>query len=153
MKNLKSVEDFVLDAEFRAWVLDPSPSANVFWDKWLNANPEKKENLLEAVRLVQLMGRVDYVPEPEFTKSVWEKIEATLDPCQKSEKESVPLNIQSVAKKAAKKSGSGRLNFLISFAASVALLITPALVTSQSLKKDKERRLNTKTLTMKTTTN
>ncbi len=126
MKNLKSVEDFVLNAEFRDWVTHPTPAANIFWEKWIEAHPEKKENFREAVQVIQLMARIDHSPDPKFTETIWDKIESKIDPSDKGERETVPLNIQSVVKKSKKRSNSGRLGLWLSFAASILLLFTSA---------------------------
>lgn len=123
MKNLKTVDDFVLNSEFRNWVLNPSPSANIFWEKWLQDHTDKKDNFQEAVKVVQALGRINYSTDSKFSENIWKEIEAKLDQTPTSERDAVPLNIQSVTKNSKKGSGSSRLTFW-SLAASILLLIT-----------------------------
>ncbi len=123
MKNLKTVDDFVLSSEFRSWVLNPSASANIFWEKWLRDHPHKKDNFQEAVKVVQAIGRIDYQADREFTDNLWKNIDSRLDQTPVCERDVVPLNIQSVTKNRKKRPGSNRLIFW-SLAASILLLIT-----------------------------
>lgn len=124
MKNLKSVEDFVLNPDFRDWISNPTPSSNIFWEKWLKEHPEKRKNFEAAIRVLQLMGRVNYIPDPKYSRKIWEDIESGIKGTEKPEREAIPLNIQSVVKKGKNKPKSGRLGFWVSFAASVLILIT-----------------------------
>jgi len=127
VKNLKTVDDFVLNAEFRNWVLKPGASTNIFWEKWLEGHPDKKENFMRAVKVVQAMGRIDYQAEDEFSENIWKKIDAKLDLTPTCEREVVPLNVQTVTKNHKKKPGSNKLTFW-SLAASILLLITSVYV-------------------------
>ncbi|MFC4870982.1 FecR family protein [Negadavirga shengliensis] len=47
-----TVEDFVLDPEFRKWVLHPNNKSNVRWDRYLEENPDYRENILLARKIV-----------------------------------------------------------------------------------------------------
>ncbi|MEQ8880072.1 MAG: DUF4974 domain-containing protein [Cyclobacteriaceae bacterium] len=127
MKNLKTIDDFVLNSEFRNWVLSPSASSNVFWEKWLQDHPDKKDNFQQAVKVVQSIGRVRYEANPEFQENIWKKVHSKLDHTTPSEREVVPLNIQSVTKDRKKGHGSNKLIFW-SLAASILLLITSVYV-------------------------
>ena len=127
MKNLKTVDDFVLNAEFRNWVVHPSVSANIFWEKWLQAHPDKEANFQEAVKVVQALSRINYKTDKDFSDHIWNKINSRLDETLPSEREIVPLNVQSVTKNRKKKPGSNRLIFW-SLAASILLLITSVYV-------------------------
>ena len=127
MKNLKTVDDFVLNSEFRNWVLSPAASANIFWEKWLQDHPDKKDNFQEAVKVVQALSRINYKTDKEFSDLIWNKINSRLDGTLPSEREIVPLNVQSVTKNGKKKPGSNRLIFW-SLAASILLLITSVYV-------------------------
>ncbi len=127
MKNLKTIDDFVLNAEFRNWVINPNVSANIFWEKWLRDHPEKKDNFQEAVKVVQAISRINYTEDKDFTDHIWDKINSKLDESTTSEREIVPLNIESVTKHRKKKPGNNRLIFW-SLAASILLLITSVYV-------------------------
>ncbi len=129
MKNLKSVDDFVLNAEFRNWVLNPSASANIFWEKWLQVHPDKKENFEEAIKVVQKIGRVDFKADQEYTEAIWNNISSRLDQTEKSDRDVIPLNIQSVTKNKNKNNKPGSKRFIFwSLAATILLLITSVYV-------------------------
>ncbi len=52
MSNKKELEDFLTDKEFRTWVLSPTPKSSLFWEKWLEANPQYKTEALKARELI-----------------------------------------------------------------------------------------------------
>ncbi len=61
-----SAQAFMLDAWFRAWVANPTPETDAFWQHWLLANPDKKEVCQRAKEeLLTLWGEFDQLPEAE----------------------------------------------------------------------------------------
>ena len=52
MSNKKELEDFLTDNEFRSWVLNPTPKSSLFWEKWLEANPQYEKEVLKARELI-----------------------------------------------------------------------------------------------------
>lgn len=50
-----SAEDFLLDASFKKWLLDPDPETIRFWETWLARHPEKRETIEEAKELLSLI--------------------------------------------------------------------------------------------------
>lgn len=59
-----SAEEFVLDDEFREWVLAPTGENSVFWRSFLEKYPEKGKCLEEAKLIVQSLQPVrPFVPE------------------------------------------------------------------------------------------
>ena len=44
-----SVEDFILDATFRKWVLDPDKDSHMFWRQWLDEHPQKAATVAQAM--------------------------------------------------------------------------------------------------------
>ena len=40
-----SARDFASDSYFQKWILEDDLTANLFWEKWLADNPEKKPKL------------------------------------------------------------------------------------------------------------
>ncbi len=52
MSNKKELEDFLTDKEFRSWVLNPTPKSSLFWEKWLEANPQYEKEVLRARELI-----------------------------------------------------------------------------------------------------
>lgn len=49
----KDIEDFMLDLQFKKWVLNPQPETDEFWGKWLENNPNNKQKFLLAKELIQ----------------------------------------------------------------------------------------------------
>ncbi|HSI76424.1 MAG TPA: FecR domain-containing protein [Lunatimonas sp.] len=47
-----TTEDFVLDPEFRRWVLSPDTSSNIRWERYLEENPGSRDAILFAKNIV-----------------------------------------------------------------------------------------------------
>tara|TARA_R110002049_G_scaffold151181_1_gene314741 strand:+ start:1676 stop:2878 length:1203 start_codon:yes stop_codon:yes gene_type:complete len=62
-----TTEDFIKDEYFQKWILDSDEMTNTFWSNWLLDNPDKKEILERAIKLVQLINfDSDVLTEKEF---------------------------------------------------------------------------------------
>lgn len=48
-----STEDFVLDSYFMQWVLHPDAESNLFWNEFLRRYPEKKDEIEQAMFLIE----------------------------------------------------------------------------------------------------
>ena len=46
------IEDFLTNAEFIRWATDPSPELDAFWEKWLEAHPEKQQAVWHARKIL-----------------------------------------------------------------------------------------------------
>jgi len=69
-----SAEDLALDDSFRKWVLNPDDETIQFWNRWLEGNPHKEEDVHKARQLVKLAGlRTDNETTIAFL-DVWGKI-------------------------------------------------------------------------------
>ncbi|MEM8889604.1 MAG: FecR family protein, partial [Bacteroidota bacterium] len=51
--QLYSLEELLTDADFRNWVLHPTPESNTFWQAFLQKNPEKTALIEEAKQTIQ----------------------------------------------------------------------------------------------------
>lgn len=71
-----SVQDFVLDENFRIWVLQTDTRYDSFWNSWLAENPDKKPIVEEARRLILLINFEKNHPGNEEFDKVWQNIEA-----------------------------------------------------------------------------
>lgn len=47
------IEDFILDPQFKKWVINPQPETDEFWGKWVQNNPGDKQRFLLAKELIQ----------------------------------------------------------------------------------------------------
>ncbi|MEK6481669.1 FecR domain-containing protein [Catalinimonas sp. 4WD22] len=69
-----TVEDFVLDKYFRKWVLSPDEESNLFWQGWLQRNPDRIAMLQEARAIILRMPRINYGWNDELENSIWKSI-------------------------------------------------------------------------------
>jgi ferric-dicitrate binding protein FerR (iron transport regulator) len=69
-----SAEDLALDDSFRKWVLNPDNETVHFWNRWLESNPHRKEDIHQAKRLVKLAGLPADNEMATAFLDVWEKI-------------------------------------------------------------------------------
>jgi transmembrane sensor len=69
-----SAEDFALDNSFKKWVLNPDDETIQFWNRWLESNPHRKEDIHKATQLIKLAGlHTDNEMTTAFL-DVWEKV-------------------------------------------------------------------------------
>ncbi len=55
--NIKNnIEDFLTDEEFVRWVKDTDPELDIFWSKWLQLYPEKREMLMKSREIIIAMN-------------------------------------------------------------------------------------------------
>ncbi len=50
--TFETVEDLIANPEFKKWVLSPTSNSTLFWEKWMEAHPDKKEMLYDARRFI-----------------------------------------------------------------------------------------------------
>ncbi len=94
------VEDFVLDSDFRNWILFPENSNKKFWTKYLKQNPSKYPDIIKAKKIVLNLSRKSQVVSPERLASTWDNIlDATvLQHLEDEQDNMVPLNAESTIK-------------------------------------------------------
>lgn len=84
------VEEFVLDEYFQKWILDNDPMVASFWERWLEENPHKRQDIEGASRIVRaIQFKEDSHTEDEFNQ-VWNNIILKRNG-KSQEKGSVPL--------------------------------------------------------------
>lgn len=72
-----TTEDFVLDPEFRKWVLSPDTGSNMRWERYLDNNPDSREAILLAKNIVLNLAHTGFDKEglSEADKvRMWDKI-------------------------------------------------------------------------------
>ncbi|NJN25734.1 MAG: hypothetical protein HC819_07110 [Cyclobacteriaceae bacterium] len=81
MNNYKEFRpvDFAADVDFIRWIRSPEsyPDNTRFWSQWLESNPEKEADVLEAEKLVALFGYPDDVAAHRAT--LWDRIDTSLE--------------------------------------------------------------------------
>ena len=96
-----SVEDFVLNREFRIWVLSPGKNSNVHWERLLRENPGQISKVKLARDIVlNLTYRKESLSENEITH-MWELIDSEIDDSESEsgECEVVPISPVSILTK------------------------------------------------------
>jgi len=74
-----SLEDFVLDDAFRAWVLTPTPEADAFWLRYQRDNSSQREAIQQAtVVVLHLRVRPDQLGD-ENEQRIWQHLETRFD--------------------------------------------------------------------------
>jgi ferric-dicitrate binding protein FerR (iron transport regulator) len=76
-------EDFVMDADFRAWVLLPGAESGRFWEQYQATHPEQKEAIEEAIRVVQHLKANEDVPAPGSQERIWQVLDHRFDARQR----------------------------------------------------------------------
>jgi transmembrane sensor len=69
-----SVNDFVLDDFFRAWVKAPDEHTSAFWMQWLKDHPEKEKDVEEAIDIVKYVGFQQYTMSGDDIADLWSRI-------------------------------------------------------------------------------
>jgi ferric-dicitrate binding protein FerR (iron transport regulator) len=75
MKNYKlySEDDFIMDPDFQAWVKEPSPESELFWNKFQEENPEKKWPIDRAKALLRSMTfKKNLLPSEK--EAMWQQV-------------------------------------------------------------------------------
>jgi ferric-dicitrate binding protein FerR (iron transport regulator) len=74
-----NVEDFAEDPQFYAWVTNPDPESEDFWNQWIEKHPEKYAIITEARTLIGALDMTDDDVSEERVQSLWNKIEDGID--------------------------------------------------------------------------
>jgi ferric-dicitrate binding protein FerR (iron transport regulator) len=79
-------DDFVLDEQFRSWVMHPTPEKDVFWYDFLASYPQQRKAVEEARILVQGL-QVNWIPvSEEQARQSYQKLENRI-----FQRKSIPL--------------------------------------------------------------
>lgn len=74
-----TVEDFVLDPEFRKWVLTSDEAAKIYWERYLKNNPSKYKEIKLATKLVLNISRESHPIDAQRIESTWENINKAVE--------------------------------------------------------------------------
>lgn len=97
-KEFFTVEDFVLDASFRNWILFPDSSNKEYWAKYLQKNPTKYPEIIQAKKIVLNLARKTPVISKERLERTWDKIHDDTIKYEHSSQEdkTIPLNAETI---------------------------------------------------------
>lgn len=87
-------EDFVLDPEFQKWVLSPDTATKTYWGKYINQNPGKQKDMMQARKLVLNISRRTMEVKESRVEKTWSNIEQALDKMQLKDQDEhvIPLD-------------------------------------------------------------
>ncbi|MDR6562452.1 MULTISPECIES: FecR domain-containing protein [unclassified Arcicella] len=72
-------EDFASDASFRRWVLEGNDYDTIFWENWIDNNPEKREDIENSKNiLLSITNAFNQISDDELQEEL-EKLEFKLD--------------------------------------------------------------------------
>jgi ferric-dicitrate binding protein FerR (iron transport regulator) len=96
-----SVEDFVLDEEFRIWVLSPEKSTNIQWERLLQENRGQARKAKLAREIVLNLSCKKFNLEEHEVSDMWESIDSGMDNLEskRTECEVVPISPVSILEK------------------------------------------------------
>lgn len=131
-----TVEDFVLDGNFRRWILAPDVETNRFWQDWLEKHPDKLAELQEARAIILSIPRVEYGWNDAVENQVWQRIvdeikthssDETGD--ERERKPSIPLHPDAVLGRVSDRKNRGTRFHAVMWgmAASLVLALTAVL--------------------------
>ena len=72
-------EDFVLDADFRAWVNSPDRENHDFWEELIEVHPEKEEIIMKAIFTVQNLSFSFDEINVDKKNEIWKTLESNFD--------------------------------------------------------------------------
>ena len=121
-----TVEDFVLDKEFREWVMRPNQELNLYWQSFLEKYPEKQEVVRQAVEIILHLPLKRFEITEQEIMEIAGKLERSVTTYEDSstplKPDTIPLNARVVSQKRQKFGHSqNRLKWL-AIAATVTLV-------------------------------
>ncbi len=96
-----TVEDFVLDPEFRKWVLSCDGSVKSYWEEYLKKNPYKLNDIKLARKILLNMARNSAEVSESRLEAAWQNIDQAVQEIQLDslEKKTIPFDSQSTIKR------------------------------------------------------
>lgn len=72
-------EDFLMDADFRAWVKSPTPETDAFWQRFAAAHPELQATMQEAAWAVEHLTIGPHELPAESRRRIWQVLSRRYD--------------------------------------------------------------------------
>ncbi|MDO6439002.1 FecR domain-containing protein [Cyclobacterium sp. 1_MG-2023] len=139
------IADFVLDPEFQKWVLFPDAPTKKYWEKYLNENPKKEEDIALAMKLVANMSRKSSRVSSDKIEETWSNIEQAIGNTVVKEKNNnpVPLNAVSTILQSRDKRANGQrvIPQFYRLVGILAIVFSFAIIISINLPKEKAQEV------------
>jgi hypothetical protein len=74
-----SVKDFILNESFQKWILEEDEEANIFWEEFQNAHPNKAELICEAKSAILSLSKANDQQLAPERNQVWQMILKSID--------------------------------------------------------------------------
>lgn len=84
-----TVENYIADKDFIRWVKNPHTSDRMFWETWMNSDPEHREKIIEARAFILSMKVETFEPDAGEFREVLERIMTN------NQKETKPIGYRS----------------------------------------------------------
>lgn len=120
--NRYKTEDFVLDPDFRKWVMTSTAESNVFWENWIQHNPDKLDTVKEARDIVLSMSKVSYQPSTNLEDEIWASVKNGAALQEQKKTNVIPLSPASVLDKPKEEDGISAWRYLKIAAAACIVL-------------------------------
>ena len=78
-----SVEDYCQDLSFWKWVKYEDDESKMFWEKWLEQNPDKKPEVEQARKILQAINVNQKGPDSKRLARLWANIDSNIASSQK----------------------------------------------------------------------
>lgn len=100
-KSEYSIEDFVLDTEFKKWVLNPDAETKTYWEEYLHRNPSKYQDIVLARKILLNLSRKTMTVSENRIDVAWSNIEKSIGEMDSNEfvGNIIPLDSHSSLKK------------------------------------------------------
>lgn len=74
-----TVEDFILDQEFKIWIYSPTVASNAYWSKIFEENPAQINNALLAKEILLNLDLAGYELDEKDSEALWQKIDSEIE--------------------------------------------------------------------------
>jgi len=123
-KSNFSVEDFVLDSDFRDWILSPNKQRNLRWELYLEKHPHCVKEIQTARRIVLNLPKTAFKIKEGEILALWDQIENKLTHVSalKTETSSIPINSQATIGRYVESTSKRQVNYPLLKIAAILLL-------------------------------
>jgi transmembrane sensor len=90
-----SVEDFILDPDFRSWILQNDRQAGAYWEEFLGKHPEKVSDIKQARHLLIHLSQKKTTLSSMVKEEMWTAISVQMDQQPLSDTEAKIVNLNS----------------------------------------------------------
>jgi transmembrane sensor len=84
-------EDFIMDADFRAWVTNPTPDTDAFWRQFISTHPEQSQTIQEAIWAVQHLTIEPHTLPTDAKERIWKTLDKAYDEQYPGQAEQEPI--------------------------------------------------------------